>query len=82
MDRQITLRMPGELAERLERAARRMRRSRSDIMRLAVEQYLETEGRGRPVDRVRDLIGRVESGIPDLGERHREYLLQRLRDGR
>jgi hypothetical protein len=36
----------------------------------------------RPVDRVRDLLGSVESGIPDLGLRHREHLIQRLRRGR
>ena len=33
----------------------------------------------RPVERVRDLFGRFETGKPDLGQRHREYLLLRFR---
>jgi hypothetical protein len=28
---------------------------------------------------VRDLLGSMESGVPDLGQRHRDYLLKRLR---
>jgi predicted DNA-binding protein len=74
--------MPAELAERLEEAAKRSRRNRSEIVRMALEQFLEAEVPERPIERVRDLLGRVESGLPDLGERHREYLLQRLRHGR
>jgi hypothetical protein len=30
---------------------------------------------------VRDLLGSHESGIPDLGQRHREHLLERLLRG-
>jgi predicted transcriptional regulator len=90
MGRQLTVRMSEELAEQLERMARRLRRSRSDVVRLALERFLtewetpsdaETEaGEGvRPVERVRDLLGAIESGVPDLGKRHREHILQRLR---
>jgi hypothetical protein len=28
---------------------------------------------------VRDLLGSMESSVPDLGQRHRDYLLRRLR---
>jgi hypothetical protein len=35
----------------------------------------------RPIERVRDLLGRIESGLPDLGQRHRDYLIRRLRRG-
>lgn len=82
MDRQLTLRLPAELAERLERSAKRLRRKRSDVVRLALEQFLETPPEGRPFDRVRALLGRFESGVPDLGQRHREHLMKRLRRGR
>jgi Arc/MetJ family transcription regulator len=27
-----------------------------------------------PIDRVRDLLGSIESGVPDLGSHHREHL--------
>ena len=82
MQRQLTVRLSAELAERLDRAAQRLRRKRSEIVRLALEQFLAVEIEERPIERVRDLLGQVESGIPDLGQRHREYLLKRLRDER
>ena len=82
MESQITLRLPGSLAEKLDRAAKQQRRKRSDVVRQALEQFLDNEPDVRPVDRVRDLLGSVESGIPDLGLRHREHLIQRLRRGR
>jgi predicted DNA-binding protein len=82
MESQITLRLPADLAERLDRAAKRQRRKRSDVVRQALEQFLDVEPAVRPIERVRDLLGSVESGIPDLGQRHREYLIRRLRRGR
>ena len=81
MESQLSLRLPEALADKLERSARRLRRKRSDVVRLALEQFLETEPEIRPIERVRDLLGRVESGIPDLGQRHREHLIRRLRRG-
>jgi predicted transcriptional regulator len=81
MGEQLSVRLPAELAEALDRAAKQLRRKRSDVVRLALEQYLEgTEE--RPIDRVRDLLGRYESGAPDLGQHHREYLIKRLRHAR
>lgn len=82
MDSQLTLRLSGDLAEKLERSARRLKRKRSDVVRQALEQFLDTEPEIRPIERVRDLLGRVESGVPDLGQRHREYLVRRLRRGK
>ena len=82
MDAQLTLRLPAALADKLESSARRLKRKRSDVVRQALEQYLDTEPEVRPIERVRDLLGRVESGMPDLGQRHREYLVRRLRRGR
>jgi len=82
MDSQMTLRLPDRLAKRLERSAKMLRRKRSDVVRLALEQFLDGHPAERPMDRVRDLIGRMASGVPDLGQRHRELLAQRLRRGR
>ena len=82
MDSQLTLRLPGELANRLGRSAKRLRRKRSDVVRLALEQFLETTPEIRPIERVRDLLGSVESGVPDLGQNHREHLIRRLRRGK
>jgi len=85
MERQLTLRMPADLATKLDKVARHTRRKRSEIVRLAVEQFLgeaETRVERRPIELVRDLLGSVESGVPDLGQRHRDYLLKRLRRAR
>ena len=85
MESQLTLRLPAGLAGKLELSAKRLQRKRSDVVRLALSQFLEAEPAvsqlSRPVDRVRDLIGSVESGVPDLGQRHREHLIARLRRG-
>jgi len=50
--------MPADLADRLERVARRTRRRRSELVRLALEQFLgqaDLEAERRPIDAVRDL---------------------------
>lgn len=85
MERQLTLRMPDDLATKLDRVARQTRRKRSEVVRLALEQFLgeaDTTVERRPIELVQDLLGTVASGLPDLGQRHRDYLLKRLRRGR
>lgn len=85
MDRQLTVRITDALADRLDQAAREMRRKRSEVVRLALEEFLEEPDTGknpRPIDLARDLIGSVETGIPDLGQNHRQHLLNRLRHAR
>jgi predicted DNA-binding protein len=82
MERQLTMRLSADLATKLERSAKRLKRKRSEVVREALEQYLDTQPEMRPIERVRDLLGSVASGRPDLGQRHREYLTRRLRRGR
>ena len=40
MDSQLTIRLPSSLSEDLDRAARLLRRKRSEVVRLALEEYL------------------------------------------
>lgn len=82
MENQLTMRLSADLAAKLERSAKRLKRKRSEVVRAALEQYLNTEPNVRPIEQVRDLLGSVASGRPDLGQRHREYLIRRLRRGR
>jgi len=79
---QLTVRLPRELSQSLAAAARRARRKRSEIVRLALEAYLgESPPRpGRAYDRVRHLIGAFDSGISDLAERHSEYILESIKE--
>ena len=83
MKDQITVRLPRELSRALDAAARRSRRRRSEVIRLSLVAYLMPgASRGRPIDRVRGLIGSLESGIPDLAENHRKYILESLKNAR
>ena len=82
MKRQLTVRLTNELEERVEALARKLHRKRSDVVRLALERFIQEEGEAQedvPHSRVKDLIGSVESGISDLGLNHREYLKSRFR---
>lgn len=80
MPTQLTVRLPDDLDRALKAAARRMQHRTSDIVRAALREFLGASNRrpGRPVDRVRGLIGSLESGIPDLAARHRDYVLKSL----
>ena len=84
MSDQLTIRLSEEMNRALKAASVRMRRKRSEIVRLALSQYLDL-GPGheeKPADRVRHLIGSLETGISDLAENHRSYVLESLKHGR
>ena len=84
MQDQITVRLPPDLSAALRRASRQLQRKSSDVVRMALEAFLHTGGRmkQKPAARVRGLIGSLDSGVPDLAERHREYLIKALKRGR
>ncbi len=62
-----SLKLPHKLEVRLRELAVRQRRSKSDIVRVALDLYLEAEGRGAGsfADLACDLVGCV-SGRADL----------------
>jgi len=79
---QITVRMPDEYAKKLNKLSKETGTRRSDIIRLAMKQFLErTYGTNRlpPYSRVSHLLGIVESNVNDLGQSHRKYLIQKVR---
>jgi predicted DNA-binding protein len=84
MQDQLTIRLPEDLNRALKAASRRMQRKSSDIVRLALRAYLgaSADPKTRAADRVRHLIGSLESGVPDLATRHRAYVIEALRRGR
>ncbi|MEJ5378539.1 MAG: ribbon-helix-helix domain-containing protein [bacterium] len=81
---QITVRMPDEYEEKLRSLAKKMGLKRSDIVRMAIqsflEEYCESDYR-TPYQRAGHLLGLVSSGKKDLGQRHRHYLIEKLRSG-
>lgn len=80
MKRQLTVRLTDELEEQVEALARKLHRKRSEVVRLAIERFVQDDlaAGDRPFDRVKDLIGSVTSDIPDLGSNHREHLKSRF----
>ena len=79
---QITVRMPDEYEEKLHSLAKRMGLKRSDIVRLALQSFLEENRESdhrTPFQRAGHLLGLVSSGKKDLGQLHRHYVLEKLR---
>ena len=81
---QLTVRMPDEYTKKLNLLSKKMGLKRSDVVRLALKRFLDENSEGNdqlPFDKVRSVLGVVESGIRDLGQGHRHYLIQKIRKG-
>jgi hypothetical protein len=83
MEDQLTIRFPRELSKALKARAARMQRKPSEVVRMAVAEFLQiSDDRPEsPAKRVKHLIGSIQTGTPDLALRHREYVLNKLRRG-
>jgi len=84
MEDQLTVRFPRELSKALKAKAIRMQRKPSEVVRMAVAEFLQVsnEPPASPEKSVKHLIGSLETGVPDLALRHREYVLKKLRRAR
>ncbi len=79
---QLTIRLPDEYKTRLSKLTKEMGLRRSDIVRMALRQFIEENlkhNQRTPFEKVTDLLGTAESGIKDLGQRHRDYLIKKIR---
>ena len=79
---QLTVRVSEEYTQKLNLLSRKMGLKRSDVVRLALKQFLDENSEGiyqPPFQKVRGMLGVAESGIKDLGQRHRHYLIQKMR---
>jgi metal-responsive CopG/Arc/MetJ family transcriptional regulator len=83
MSKQIVIRIPDDLADDLARISDRSGQRRSEVVRQALLAYLRPSGRPslKPADRVRHLLGALESGVGDLARNHRRYVLESLTRG-
>lgn len=82
MQSQLTVRLSDDLDTDISNLAKRLRLKRSDIVRIALEKFLDEfggEGEIKPYDKVKNLIGAISSGISDLGESHRKHVLKKLK---
>ena len=79
---QLTIRMPDEYRGKIEMLAEEMGLKKSDIARLALKRFIEESmdnEQASPYQKVKHLLGSAESGVKDLGKRHREHLIGKIR---
>ena len=80
MGQRLTIRLPDDLEEALAEVAEQTGRPRSEIVRMALRDYLRLPPRTRrPADLARHLVGSLDSGLPDLVENQRRYLLDSIK---
>ena len=81
LETQMTIRLPSPLLRKVRERARHLGLKRSDLVRMAIAGFLEDpEDLGPSLyERTKHLVGSLHTGITDLGEKHREYLIKRLR---
>lgn len=84
MDAQLTVRIPKDLRDALDRVSRKSGLKNSEIVRLALQRHLNLPASRniRSAERVRSLLGGVESGVPDLAEDHRAHIIESLTGGK
>ena len=75
--RTISVRLPEPLVAELDAEARERGISRSALVRERLERAA-TQARLDPLASIRDLIGSVDGGLPDLSARKKHYLHARI----
>jgi len=78
---QLTIRMPDEVGEKIDVLSKRLGLKKSDVVRLALRQFADDNMGGderTPFQRVKHLVGIGESGISDLGRRHRDHMVKKI----
>ena len=75
----LTVRIDDEIKEKLETSAKKLSISKGAIVRIAIKDFLlkkteQEQETGFDYEKVKHLIGSVDSGIDDLGSNHEEHL--------
>ncbi len=54
---------------------------KSDVTRMAIKKFIDeySDSTVKPFAKVKHLLGVVESGVPDLGQRHRNHLIKEIK---
>ena len=75
--------MPDEDLSMIEQIAKSTGLKKSDIARMALKKFIEEytkETEKNYYNKAKRLIGVVESGISDLGQNHRKYLIRKIKN--
>jgi len=79
---QLTIRIPEEYFSKIEQIAKSSGLKKSDVSRMAIKKFLKEYSNEEGEDlysKAKRLIGVVESGISDLGQNHREYVIKKIK---
>ena len=79
---QLTIRVPEEYLAGIEKIAHSTGLKKSDITRMAIKKYIDeypVENKVTPYGRAKELLGVVASGVSDLGQNHRNYLIKKIK---
>ena len=79
---QLTIRIPEEYFSKIEQIAKSSGLKKSDVSRMAIKKFLKEYSNEEGEDlysKAKRLIGVVESGISDLGQNHREYVIKQIK---
>ncbi len=80
---QLTIRMPDEYKKKIEVLSDNMGLKKSDVARLALRKFIDEnleQEQGIPYQKIKHLLGKGESGVKDLGQNHRKYLIKKIRN--
>jgi hypothetical protein len=81
---QLTIRTSDEISLKISKIAKNMGLKKTDVTRMAlkkfVDDYLDETKDEKPYQKVKHLIGIVESGIKDLGQAHREHMFNKIKN--
>jgi antitoxin component of RelBE/YafQ-DinJ toxin-antitoxin module len=81
---QLTIRIPDKYKKEIDILSDNMGLKKSDIARLALRKFIDeniTNQQTTPYSKVKHLLGKAESGIKDLGQNHRKYLVEKIGRG-
>ena len=81
---QITIRASDDLILMIEQIAKEMGLKKSDVTRMALKKfaddYMKKQNEElKPYNQLKHLIGSAESGVANLGQRHREHIIKKIK---
>ena len=72
----ISTRLEPWMIKELDKEAKEYCTSRGAVLRMVIKKHIEDKHKsaGFSLRRVKDLVGAIETGTPDLAKNHKKYL--------
>jgi len=79
---QLTIRVSDDKIIKIKQIADILGLKKSDVTRMAINKFVDefhsTGSEFGPYNKIKHLLGSAESGVNDLGQRHREHLIKKI----